>query len=428
MTNWKKVKQRYETELLGQVIPFWENHCIDREYGGYFTCLDQDGSRYDDAKYMWMQWRIVYMFATLYRSRYRQERWLDLARQGYDFLTRHGKAENGSYYFALNRRGEPTVAAYNIFSDCFAAMGAAAMFHATGEAQYRREAETAMANYLGRMDNPKGRWNKLLPGAPVRQSLSTYMILANLGSVMRECLATDQYDAATAEAVNTVMTSFRHPEFRVIFENINRDGSVDLDSCDGRQINPGHGLESLWFIMRHDERRKQRQWLPKAVETVGDLLEFGWDREYGGIYYFRDVLGRPNAELQADMKLWWVHNEALLATLFAYRLTGDTVFRTWFDRLDAWTWAHFPDPAYGEWFAYLDRRGQPSHRLKGGKWKAFFHLPRFLLIGLEQLETIITMEAQKHDGTEIDLEGYCRTGGGVVDYRVNVPQRQGEKV
>ena len=55
----------------------------------------------------------------------------------------------------------------------------------------------------------------------------------------------------------------------------------------------------------------------RAADIVKALLEFGTDREYGGIYYFMDVLGKPHLELQWDMKLWWPHNEATLATLFA---------------------------------------------------------------------------------------------------------------
>jgi mannose/cellobiose epimerase-like protein (N-acyl-D-glucosamine 2-epimerase family) len=49
---------------------------------------------------------------------------------------------------------------------------------------------------------------------------------------------------------------------------------------------------------------------------------------------------------------------------------------------------YFTDPEYGEWFGYLNRRGEPTHMLKGGKWKTFFHLPRFLLTSTEQLKAI----------------------------------------
>jgi N-acylglucosamine 2-epimerase len=384
--NFKPCIERYEHELAERLIPFWEKNCVDREFGGYFTSLDRDGSVYDTEKYMWMQWRIVYMFSTFYLSPYRKDSHLEIARQGFDFLTRHGKSEDGTYYFALNRRGEPSVAPYNIFSDCFAAMGAAALYQATGDPACKAEADSAMQSYIRRMDNPKGRWEKSLPGRAKRLSLGHFMILANLGCVMKECLGTDQYDADTERAVRTVMEKFWNPEYRVLFENVNPDGSFDLDSCDGRFINPGHGLESMWFVLQYAEKINDKALIAQAADIIKGLFEFGTDKEYGGIYYFMDVLGKPHIELQWDMKLWWPHNEAVIAALFAYRLTGDEYFLDRFREIDEYSFRHFRDPDYPDWYAYLNRRGEPTHLLKGGKWKTFFHLPRSLYLCINQMK------------------------------------------
>jgi len=389
MTNWLlETADRYERELLDNVVPFWELHCPDEECGGYFNFLGRDGKVFDTEKFMWMQWRIVYMFATLYTSEYRQERWLRLAREGYDFLTQHGKDANGNYYFALNRQGVPSIAPYSIYSDCFAAMGAAALFKATGEAAYRAEAEAAMAQYTARIDNPKGRWEKSLPGKPARRTLGHYMMLANLGYVLNDCLGTTQYEGDILHAAHTVLDTFWDPQRRVLFENVNVDGCFDLESCDGRHINPGHGLEAMWFLLQYAAGAGDTALAARACEVVHGLLDFGWDAAHGGLFYFMDVLGLPHIELQWDMKLWWVHNEALLAALHAYRASGDAVFLDWFRRLDDYTWSHFPDPEYGEWFAYLNRHGEPTHTLKGGKWKCFFHLPRYLLFGTRLLREL----------------------------------------
>ncbi len=384
--NFTPYLQRYEKELTENVIPFWEKNCIDHEYGGYFTSLDRDGSVYDTEKYMWMQWRIVYMFATFAMTDYRKDHFIDIAKQGFDFLTRHGKSEDGTYYFALNRQGEPSIAPYNIFSDCFAAMGAAALYRADGGEIYRKEAENAMHNYIRRMNNPKGRWEKSLPGRKKRLSLGHFMILANLGNVMKDNLGTSQFDGDTEQAVRTVMAKFHHPEFNILFENVNPDGTFDLDSCDGRLINPGHGLESMWFVLQYAEKNNDHDLIRQAANIIKGLFEFGVDKTHGGIYYFMDVLNKPHLELQWDMKLWWPHNEAMIAALYAYRLTGDEYFLSKFMEMDEYSFAHFKDPDHPEWFAYLNRRGEPTHLLKGGKWKTFFHLPRALLVCIEQMK------------------------------------------
>lgn len=379
--DWKATIDRYENELTQDAIPFWQKNCVDEQFGGYFTMLDRDGSVYDTTKYMWMQWRIVYMFAELYRSRFGagNEEYLKIARDGFDFLYKHGRTEDGSYYFALNRQGVPSMAQYSIFSDCFAAMGAAALFAATGEERYRAEARSAMRSYIRRLDNPKGRWNKLLEGTPKRLSLGSYMILANLGCVMKECLGSDEFDGETDRAVRTVMKLFHNPELKVLFENVNPDGTFDLESCEGRFVNPGHGLESMWFVLQYAERINDKELIRQACDYVDELFHFGTDPVYGGIFYFMDALGKPHLELQHDMKLWWPHNEAIIAALFAYKLSGEERFLEHFKTIDQWAWSHFPDPEYGEWFAYLDRRGEPNNMLKGGKWKTFFHLPRCLM-------------------------------------------------
>lgn len=383
--DWQKIIQRYDDELQKAVIPFWQNHGVDREFGGYFTFLDRDGSLYDTEKFMWMQWRIVYMFAVFYKKLSPNPEWLEIARQGFDFLTIHGKAEDGNYYFSLNRRGEPTTAPSNIFSECFAAMGAAALFDATGEAKYREEAESAMAKYLRRMDAPKGRWEKAMPARPKRLSHGHFMMLANLGCVMKECLGTDAYEADAAKAIDTVLDRFWNDEYQVLFENIGPDGSFDLETCEGRMLNPGHALESMWFVMNYAEQRGNQKMIRKAADIVRAELEFGADRQYGGLYYFMDVLKKPHLELQWDMKLWWPHCEAIISTLYAYRLTGEQYFLDKFLEIDEYSWKHFRDPEFPEWFAYLNRQGEPTHMLKGGKWKTMFHLPRCLFVAAQQM-------------------------------------------
>ena len=391
--NFQPLINRYETTLTEDVIPFWQNHCIDREYGGYFTSLDRDGSVYDTTKYMWMQWRIVYMFAEFYLSPYRKDEFLEIAVKGFDFLYKHGRSPAGDYYFALNRQGEAVTAPYNVFSECFAAMGCAMLSRATGESKYAEAARSAMDHYSLRIKsgNPAGQWNKSLPGKTEYLSLGHYMMLANLGLIMDDCLGEKHYTAELDLALDMVLNKFYQPEFNMVFENILPDGTPDLNSCQGRMLNPGHVLEAMWFLLNALERNPKPGWEKTAAQInqiISDTLEFGWDKEYGGIYYFMDVLGKPHLELQHDMKLWWPHNEALIATLFAYRISGDEKFLQWFKRLDEYSWSHFPDHEYGEWYAYLNRRGEPTHLLKGGKWKTFFHLPRCLKNCAEQMKLL----------------------------------------
>ncbi len=383
-----RIIRRYERELLGSVVPFWEKNCIDRKYGGYLTSLDRDGTVFDHEKYMWMQWRIVYMFSVLYMSEYSKDRWLKTALHGYEFLREKGRDASGQYYFALNEKGEPSIAPYNIFSEAFAFMGCAALYRATGEVRFKQDAEEAWNSYLNRMKNPKGRWNKVLPGKQIFLPLGVNMISISLGILMNEYLGNHQYNSTIGNTVQLILDRFWNKDMGVLFENITPKMKFDLTSCDGRLINPGHGLEAMWFIMHYAEMEGRKDWIKKAADITLALLNFGWDKKHGGITYLKDVLERPCIELFHDMKLWWVHNEAILAALYAFRLTGDWRFWEWFVMIDQWAWKHFRDKEYGEWYGYLGQQGKPSLYLKGGKWKSFFHLPRCLYFSILQMKKL----------------------------------------
>jgi N-acylglucosamine 2-epimerase len=116
----------------------------------------------------------------------------------------------------------------------------------------------------------------------------------------------------------------------------------------------------------------------EALAMIRGALDFGWDREFGGILYFLDSEGFSPQQLEWPMKLWWPHCEAIVALLMAWRDSGDAVWFARFEEVTQWTFAHFPDTEHGEWYGYLDRRGAVSQRFKGGPYKGCFHVPRAL--------------------------------------------------
>lgn len=378
--DFKSLAERYKDALLTDVIPFWEQHSIDWEQGGYLTCLDRTGQVYDTDKFIWLQNRQLWTFSMLYNQVEPRARWLEIAAHGARFLADHGRDPDGNWYFALTRDGQPLVQPYNIFSDCFAAMAFSRYAQASGADWARQAAQQAYQNVLRRQDNPKGQYNKAYPGTRPMKSLAAPMILANLSLEMDWLLSPEQLDSVLDKTVHTVMTDFRDGERGLMFEHVAPDGS-HLDCFDGRLINPGHGIEAMWFMMDIGQRRQDQALIDQAVETVLQILDFGWDRDYGGIYYFLDVEGHPPQQLEWDQKLWWVHLETLVALALGYRLTGQAACWDWYRRVHDYAWSHFPDPEHGEWFGYLNRRGEVLLNLKGGKWKGCFHVPRALYLG-----------------------------------------------
>jgi len=167
------------------------------------------------------------------------------------------------------------------------------------------------------------------------------------------------------------------PAHQALLEVVATDGAI-IDHFDGRQLNPGHALEAAWFIM-HEGKLRNDQRLIQVGRTILDWMwQRGWDQECGGIFYFRDLRGLPVQEYWHDMKFWWPHCEAIIATHLAWTLTGDERYARWHQQVHDWSFHHFADPERGEWYGYLHRDGRVSVPLKGNMWKGPFHLPRML--------------------------------------------------
>lgn len=369
--------EKYKRELLDNVMPFWVNHSNDSEYGGFFTCLDRDGSVYDTDKFMWLQGRQVWTLSKLYEELEKKTIWKDMAIQGASFLLRHGRDAEGDWYFSLDRFGRPLVQPYNIFSDCFASMGLGAVYKLTGLDEHAQVAHDTFKRILERQDNPKGKFNKIFNGTRQLKGFSLPMILSNLALELEHIVGASLVDALTDSVVYEVMEVFYQEDSGLIMENVLVDGSFS-DSFEGRLVNPGHIIEAMWFLMDIAKRRDDASLMERCVTIALRALDFGWDEEHGGIFYFKDILGKPVQQLEWDQKLWWVHVEALVCMAMGYAYTGNRACMEWFEKLDAYAFPRFSDPKYGEWFGYLNRQGEPLLNLKGGKWKGCFHVPRAL--------------------------------------------------
>lgn len=375
MNELKKYAVQYKNELLDSVVPFWMNNSKDSEFGGYFTCLNRKGEVFDTDKFMWLQGREVWMFSMLYNKVEKKQEWLDMALHGAEFMKKYGTDAQGNWYFSLTREGKPLVQPYNIFSDCFAAMAFSELYKATWNEEHKKIALDTFNNILKRQDNTKGQYNKAYPGTRPLKNFSLPMILCNLSLIMEDVLGTEHVNQTIQPLIKEVMEVFYDKETGLIRENVAPDGSFS-DSFEGRLMNPGHTNESMWFMMDLAVRNNDQALIQKAIDILLRSTANGWDKKYGGIFYFLDIKGHPVQQLEWDQKLWWVHIETLISMAKGYRLTGNQECKNWFETIHEYSWNHFRDQEYPEWYGYLTRQGDPLLELKGGKWKGCFHVPR----------------------------------------------------
>lgn len=377
MNELTKYADLYKNELLDFVVPFWLNCSKDEEFGGYFTCLNRKGEVFDTDKFVWLQGREVWLFSMLYNKIEKKQEWLDMALHGAGFMKKYGRDEQGNWYFSLTRDGKPLVQPYNIFSDCFAAMAFSELYKATANQEFKQIALNTFSNILKRQNNPKGIYNKLVPETRPLKNFSLPMILANLSLILEDLLGTEKVDEMAETLISEVMEVFYDKNSGLILENVTPDGSFS-NSFEGRLLNPGHTNEAMWFMMDLADRFNNKSLINKCVTILLQTTENGWDKKHGGIFYFLDLKGYPPQQLEWDQKLWWVHLETLVAMARAYKLTGNTECKAWFEKIHEYTWSHFKDNEFPEWYGYLNRQGEPLLDLKGGKWKGCFHVPRGL--------------------------------------------------
>ncbi len=377
----------YRSTLLDDVIPFWFPRSVDTEHGGFLHCVDADGTLVDTDKSVWAQGRMAWMLLTLYNTWEQRPEWLAWGRQGIEFLLRHGFDTDGRMFFTLTREGRPIRKRRYAYSESFLCIACAALFRATGDSQWREIALKLFRffvqwNFTPGLMPPKYCDTRPLTGIGPR------MIALNTAQSLRSDLGPlPELTTWIDRCLSEIESLFVKHDQQVVMEMVTPDGEIS-DHFEGRLLNPGHAIEAAWFVLEEGAYRQSPHWINLGCQMLDYSWQRGWDQEYGGLFYYRDVDQRPVAEYWHDMKFWWPHNEAIIGTLMAYRLSGRPVYAQWHQAVHDWSFRHFADSEHGEWFGYLHRDGRRSSPLKGNHWKSFFHHPRMLWKCVQTLQTL----------------------------------------
>ncbi|PID55617.1 N-acylglucosamine 2-epimerase [candidate division KSB3 bacterium] len=383
----QKLLQLYREGLLHDTLPFWIEHSIDRDHGGFMFCLDRDGTVLDTDKGMWQQGRFTWTLANLYNTVEPREEWLELAAHGIQFIRKYGFDDDGRMFFQVTRDGRPVRKRRYLFTETFGTIALAAYAKASGDERAKEEALHLFELIVRYLSTPDLIPPKCDPAARAGKSLAVPMIMIATTQVLRETIGDVEFcNQWIDRCIREIEQDFMKPEFRAVPETVGPAGEA-IDHFDGRLLCPGHSIEAAWFILHEAKQRGNDPKLLALGTTILDWMwEWGWDKEYGGILYYRDIKALPVQEYWQDMKFWWPQNEAIIATLLAFHLTGDEKYAHWHQLIHDWAYTHFPDATYGEWYGYLHRDGRISIHSKGNLWKGPFHLPRMQLYCWKLLE------------------------------------------
>lgn len=369
---------QYRAELVDRTIPFWLKNGIDWKNGGICTCIPDEGKVLRGDKYVWSQLRAIWTFSALYNKIERNQEYLDAATHIFNFIKRYGRNDKGEWYFCLDQDGKPLFdGATSIYCDGFAIYGFTEFARATSNQEAIDLAREAFANVQPRIARPGSYQPHPLPIPSGAKAHGISMIFSlafhELGCYLNDSAMID----AGLEHANQVMTVYLHPEHKRLYEFVALDNSL-METPPGRVVNPGHAIESMWFMIHIFQHVNDRARIRQAIDAIRWHIELGWDEAYGGIFLARDAEESFWAD-KWDRKIWWPHTEALYALLLAYSITHEDWCLEWFERVHNYAFSHFPVPKYGEWIQNLDRQGNKMSAPVALPVKDPFHLSRALI-------------------------------------------------
>lgn len=382
--------QRFlKQHLLDSVVPFWIEHAIDPD-GGINTCIRDDGTLVNRDKWLWSQWRAVWVFASLYTMVEPRPEWLQIAQRIYEFSARHGWDEQvGGWSLRLSGDGQVLDGCDSLYVDGFAIYGLVALAKITRDAEMidlaRRTADNAIRRLQAPHDEiphfpypiPKGA---RVHGLPMMFALTLW----ELGQFLDE----QDYRQAALAMSDDVFANFYRRDRDMILERIAANNS-EFASPLGSVVVPGHVIEDMWFQIHIARDRGDIRRINEAVRLTKRHIELGWDEPHGGIILAIDADGGPEVGWKfADTKLWWPQTEAMYALLLAYEHCRQDWCLDWYDQVHTYAFSHYPVAEHGEWRQKLSRDGSPFTNTVALPVKDPFHLPRALLYCIDVLNRL----------------------------------------
>lgn len=372
-------------------LPFWLQHGMDTVNGGIYTALDRDGSLLDTDKSVWFQGRALWVFCNAYNKVEKRKEYLDAATSLVHFIEDHCFDTDGRMFFRVTKEGKPVIKRLRyFFSETFAIIGFASYAKAAGDMSYAQKAYELL-QFVERIRTTDGvlvpKFNQENEGS---MAFGGPMILLNVLSELRDVLPQKKewINSYMDRLLDEVQKYFVRDDMQLVLEQVALDGSFMKDHFEGRLLNPGHAIESSWFIMNEGLYREDRKIIDLGLKILDWEWKLGWDEPFGGIIQYRDALGKSLSEYHQDMKFWWPQCEAAIATLLAYSITGNEKYRTWFSMVDEYIDNRFIDHVYGEWFGYLHRDGSLATPIKGNFYKGPFHVPRMYMKCCEIIDSM----------------------------------------
>ena len=218
----EKLIETYRDGLLNDTLPFWLRFGVDREFGGFLTCLNRDGTVVDTDKCVWQQGRFTWLLGELYNNVEKRDEWLQTALHGAAFMDDYCyDPADGRMWFHLTRDGRPIRKRRYAFSESFAAIAYGELAQATGQEQFAAKARNAFQKFIDHNLEPTGSQPKFTQVRPTN-GLAFPMITIVTAQELRDSIGLADADDWIDRSITRIRQFHLKEDIECVMETVGR--------------------------------------------------------------------------------------------------------------------------------------------------------------------------------------------------------------
>ncbi|MCE5251905.1 hypothetical protein LLG96_17000 [bacterium] len=375
-----KYRRQYEYDLFEDYIPFHDKFVVDHQTGCFLATTDHDGSHENTNTNSSFMGRGIWCYSFLYNNLAKEDKYLDIAKKGADFIMKHRPAGTDYWPGAYTREGEVIPNSSGGYpGDCYIAEGLAEYAKASGDMKYMDVAKETLFKCMRHYDSPDFTDGSTpFPGA---RNLWYWMLLMWFGTCTLKYKGDPELEKLVARCQDAILNYHQNPKFELMNNYINHDLSRSQDPKHSELAACGHATESTWMMMYEAVRTKNKKLYDLAAERFNRHAIVSKDDVYGGYYNDCTNVDENTWELS---KISWAQAFILMNSIYIVENTGAQWAKDMFAEQFDWVQEKLPLKKHG--FAlWLEPRDRFVTYTPHASRKDNYHHPRHLMLNLASL-------------------------------------------
>lgn len=377
-------------DYVNDCAQFWIT-ARDDTYGGFYKDVGRSGSILSSSyKSLVSNSRNAYGFARAFMLTGNEE-YLDFSQSALGFMYNHNWDKSyGGWFNETSRSGaNPYTGDKTAFDQHYALLGIMAYYEATGDTIAFNKLDSSYVymdtTFWDNSDLQYGYYDNVSRNGNTKSgksfnatvdAITTHVY--NLYLLTGEQKYMDRLMDLKSN-INDYLVPSMESSAIGFAELYNTDWSINTSQ--NRTI-MGHVLKTGWCLGRTHRISADIAALDNAKLLIQDVLDNGYDHEYGGPFKDYDRISGEMMMYGAydEAKAWWQVEQAITSGLMLFEITWDQKYLEMADESLDFFMKYFVDPEYGE--VYADRSktgGRVAYsggywdENKGSSWKAGYH-------------------------------------------------------